>query len=67
MIRHARSVIMATDSTKLERSASVIVGNLADIDMLVIDDGISDRFIELCRQNDVQVKIAKSSISEKKD
>ncbi len=58
MIRHARSVILATDSTKLERSASVIVGNLADIDILVIDDGISDRFIGLCRQNDVQVKIA---------
>jgi len=58
IIRHARSVIMVTDSMKLERSASVIVGNLADIDMLVIDDGIPDRFTELCRQNDVQVKIA---------
>ena len=57
MIRHARSVIMATDSTKLERSASVIVGNLADIDTLVIDDGISDRFVEFCHQNDVQVII----------
>lgn len=66
MIRHARSVIMATDSTKLARRASVIVGNLADIDILVIDDGISDSFIELCLQNDVQVKIAKSSTSEKK-
>jgi len=67
MIRHARSVIMTTDSTKLERTASVIVGNLADIDMLVIDGGISDSFIELCRQNDVQVEIAKSSTLEKKD
>ena len=66
IIGHARSVIMVTDSTKLERNASVIVGNLADIDTLVIDDGISDRFIDLCRQNDVQVKIAKSSASEKK-
>jgi DeoR family glycerol-3-phosphate regulon repressor len=67
MIRHARSVIMVTDSTKLERSASVIVGNLADIDTLVIDDCISDGFIGLCRQNDVQVKIAQSKQSEKKD
>jgi DeoR family glycerol-3-phosphate regulon repressor len=66
IIRHARSVIMVTDSTKLERSASVIVGTLADIDMLVIDDGISDRFIKLCRQNEVQVKIAKSSTEEEK-
>ena len=66
IIRHARSVIMVTDSMKLERSASVIAGNLADIDMLVIDDGISGTFIELCRQNDVQVKIATSSTSEKK-
>ena len=66
IIRQARSVIMVTDSTKLERNASVIVGNLADIDTLVIDDGVPDRFIDLCRQNDVQVKIAQSSTSEKK-
>jgi len=65
IIRHARSVIMVTDSTKLERSAPVIVGNLADLDILVIDDGISEKFIGLCRQNDVQVKIA--SISKKTD
>jgi len=64
MIRHTRSVIMVTDLTKLGRSASVIVGNLADIDTLVIDDGISDGFIEVCRQNDVQVKIASLNKSE---
>jgi len=57
IIRHARSVIMVTDSTKLERRAPVIVGNLADLDTLVIDDGISEKFIGLCGQNDVQVKI----------
>jgi len=66
IMRHARSVIMVTDSTKLKRRASVIVGNLGDLDMLVIDDGITDRFMELCCQNDVQVKIVKPSSSGKK-
>ncbi|MBW1634650.1 MAG: DeoR/GlpR transcriptional regulator [Deltaproteobacteria bacterium] len=67
IIRHARSIIMVTDSTKLERSASIIVGNLTDLDILVIDDGISDRFLQLCRQNNVQVKIVNSSMSKKKN
>jgi DeoR family glycerol-3-phosphate regulon repressor len=59
IIRQARSVILVTDSMKLERSAPVKVGTLHDIDILVTDDGISDEFIELCRQNTVDVKIAK--------
>ena len=58
IIRQARSVILVTDSMKLKRSAPVKVGTLADIDILVTDDGISDEFKDVCRQNNVDVKTA---------
>ena len=59
IIRQARCVILVTDSMKLDRRAPVKVGTLTDIDILVTDDGISDEFVEVCRQNNVDVKIAK--------
>lgn len=59
IIRQARSVILVTDSMKLDRRAPVKVGTLTDVDILVTDDGISDEFVEVCRQNNVDVKIAK--------
>jgi DeoR/GlpR family transcriptional regulator of sugar metabolism len=43
---------------KLERSAPVKVGTLSDIDVLVTDNGISNEFLELCTQHNVDVKIA---------
>lgn len=58
ILRQARSVILVTDSMKLERSAPIKVGTLDDIDILVTDDGIPDEFNELCRQNNVDVRIA---------
>jgi DeoR family glycerol-3-phosphate regulon repressor len=58
IIRQARSVVLVTDSMKLERSAPVKVGTLEDIDILVTNSGISADFVELCRQNDVEVMIA---------
>ena len=60
IIRQARSVILVTDSMKLERSAPVKVGTLKDIDILVTDSGISSDFYELCLKHNVDVKIAKS-------
>ncbi len=62
IIRQARSVILVADSMKLERSAPIKVATLEDIDTLVTDEGISAEFIELCRQRNVEVKIAKPSV-----
>ncbi len=59
ILRQARTVILVTDSMKLERSAPVKVGTLKDIDILVIDDNIPDEFIELCRRNNVDLRIAR--------
>lgn len=58
IIRQARSVILVTDSMKLDRRAPVKVGTLTDVDILVTDNGISDEFVEVCRQNNVDVIIA---------
>lgn len=63
IIRQARSVILAADSMKLERRAPVKVGSMTDIDILVTDNRVSDELVEVCRLNDVDVKIAKSSAS----
>lgn len=60
IIRHARAVILVTDSMKFQRSAPVSVGTLDDIDILVTDDRVSDKFVEVCRQHDVMVKIAQT-------
>lgn len=59
IIRQARSVVLVTDSMKLERTAPVKVGTLEDIDIMITDDGISPEFSELCRLNNVDVRIAK--------
>jgi DeoR family glycerol-3-phosphate regulon repressor len=61
IIRQARTVILVTDLMKLERSAPVKVGTLNDVDIMVTDTGIPDEFIELCRQNNVEVRIAEPS------
>lgn len=37
------------------------IENLADVDMLITDSGISDEFVEVCHQSNVEVKIAKPS------
>jgi DeoR family glycerol-3-phosphate regulon repressor len=58
IIRQARTVILVTDSMKLERSAPVKVGTLSDIDIMVTDDGISADFFDLCQQHNVDLKIA---------
>ena len=62
IIRQARTVILVTDSMKLERSAPVKVGTLSDIDIMVTDDGISAEFFELCQQHNVDLKIAQSAV-----
>jgi DeoR family glycerol-3-phosphate regulon repressor len=59
IIHQARSVILVTDSMKLKRSAPVKVGTLADIDILVTDEGISGEFIDVCRRNNVDIQIVK--------
>lgn len=62
IIRQAHVVLLVTDSMKLEQSAPVKVATLEDIDILVTDDGVSAEFVELCRLNNVDVKIAKPSV-----
>ncbi len=61
IIRQARTVILVTDSMKLERSAPVKVGTLSDIDIMVTDDGISADYFDLCQQHTVDLKIAQSA------
>ena len=61
IIRHARKVILVTDSMKMQRRAPVKVGNLSDIDVLVTDNGVPAQFVELCRQHSIDLKVAATS------
>ncbi len=58
IIQHARSIILVVDSMKFDRSAPVRVGDLSMINYLVTDSGVSDEFLELCQQKDVEITIA---------
>jgi len=62
IIQQARSVILVTDSMKLNRRAPVKVATLTAIDIVITDPGISDEFLDLCQQNNVEVKIAEPSV-----
>ena len=57
IIKHARSVILVTDSLKFERHAPIRIGDLSEIETLVTDDGIPDEAIELCQLKGVRLEI----------
>ena len=59
IIRHARAVILVTDSMKFERRAPIRIGDLSSIKTLVTDDGIPDKAIQLCREHEVNLEIIK--------
>lgn len=61
IIRHARKVILVTDSMKMQRRAPVKVGSLSDIDVLVTDAGVPAQFVELCRLNGIDPQVAETS------
>lgn len=57
IIKHARAVILVSDSMKFERQAPIRIGDLSSIETLVIDDGIPAEAIELCQQKGVGLEI----------
>jgi len=57
IIEHARSVILVTDSLKFERRATIRIGNLSNLGILVTDAGIPEEAIQLCRQLKVELEI----------
>ncbi len=59
IIANSRHVIMVTDKMKLNRNAPVRIGNISEIDTLVIDAQPSKSFCDLCQANDVSIEIAK--------
>ncbi len=58
IIRRSRAVIVVTDSMKFERHAPVRIADLADIDTLVTDAGISAKARQLCANKNVRLEIA---------
>ena len=64
IIRHARSVILVTDSLKFKRHAPIRIGDLSDIEILVTDDGIPEQAVDLCHTRGVQLEIVRHDQSD---
>ena len=58
IIRNARSVILVADELKFSRKAPIRVCNIADIQYFVSDFQPPEKFMQVCKANDVTVKIA---------
>lgn len=61
MITNARRTILVADHQKFERSAPVRICDLSDIDIFVTDHPPSDRFMDACNANDVEVVVAEGA------
>ncbi len=57
IIKHARSVILVTDSLKFERRAPIRIGHISAIETLVTDEGIPDEFASMVRDAGVRLEI----------
>lgn len=58
MIKAARKVVIVADHSKFGRNAMVHVANLADIDVVVSDDGLAPEFREMLQNNGVEFVVA---------
>lgn len=58
ILKHARKVILVSDSMKFERSAPVRIGHLSDIDCFVTDKMPSDDIQALCDTHSVELILA---------
>ena len=58
MVRSAERVVVLADSSKLGRDHTVRFAELADVDVLVTDDQISEADLAALREEDVEVLVA---------
>jgi DeoR family transcriptional regulator, aga operon transcriptional repressor len=55
MTRHARQVVVVADSSKVGMISPAVICAVADIDVLITDDGISDEAAQAFTRSGVQV------------
>ena len=55
IIENARHVILVADKMKLERTAPIRIGDIAQIDTIVIDDDLPKKLQDICSVNGVRV------------
>ncbi len=60
IIRNSRTVILVADEVKFSRKAPVRVCNIADIDYFITDNPPPEKFMKVCKHNDVVVKTTAS-------
>ena len=55
IIKHARKIILVSDSSKFQRAAPVRIGHLSEIDTMVTDNFVSKEIDQLCEDCNVTV------------
>lgn len=58
IIEHARTVILVTDAMKFERNAPIRIGNLSQINTLVVDAMPPLEIVKICDEYDIKIIIA---------
>lgn len=58
IIENSRHVILVADSMKYERTAPVRIAHLSQVNTFVTDKRPSQRLIQICRENDVDVLLS---------
>lgn len=61
IIKNSRHVILVTDAAKLSRTAPIRIGHISQINTIVIDEELPKKLIDICKQSDVNVVVAKPS------
>ena len=59
MSRRSKQVIILADSSKVGMTSPAVICSVADIDLLITDDGISQDAIAAFTRSEVQVLIAR--------
>ena len=60
IIKNARHIILVADSMKLERNAPIRIGHISIIDTIVTDSPLPRKLYDICKENGVDIVIAKA-------
>jgi DeoR/GlpR family transcriptional regulator of sugar metabolism len=58
MIKSARKVVLVTDHSKFGIDSMVHVAPLTDVDQIVTDNGLDTNFLQMLKENEIEVLLA---------
>jgi len=55
----SRKLILVADDIKFERTAPMVIGNIAEIDILVTNNQPSPEIVDICNTNNIEIVVAR--------